>query len=1392
MNKTALLYPLSNIQKGILQSELLYPNLLTNNICTSLIYNENINYKYFIKALKFIILNNEILRVRIIHFKRKYFQYPESHPQFPVKFFDLTNCNDNEIRENFKNFAQTKINVFAPCLYEFGVAKLSEEKTCLYIKFHHIISDSWSQFLFEKLLYNCYHIFINKKKPNFPQQSLADYLKKETEYMQSSCFNTDKKYFLNTCRNKNQLFPDIIGKSMKAQRIKYVLSKKETLLIYEFCKKNNTSPFVLVLSCLAIWFLKTENADTFNILTPVHNRNTQAQKISFGLFVNTLPFIMKTNQNICFAQHLRNLKQDFLLFLKHSKYPNTLVFEKMYLNNSMPSLFFSYENTSVTERNIDIEHFYAGEDTIPLSIHLSDRNQSGKLLFEIDYRTSIFNSDYIQTLYDSLKLILKQVLDDNSVHLKNINLVSKDFSSKMIKGIHFQNAQFNYRISFIDLFRKQVNKNPDNIAVVSENKKLSYKKLDKLSEHLASVMQKKSNSSKQIIVAVCMPKSEQLIVLFIAILKIGGVFFPVDSDLPEARKQLMIDIIKPDILISNTPCTTDFSGSRLIYKELLKTNKETNIISEKKAENIAVYFTSGTSGIPNAVYLSQNALLNLFFTWKEFYNLSTDNSNVLQIANTGFDVFASDIAKSLLNGGKLILCSKAEKLNMQKLKNIIKNENVCLFESTPAFVMPFMKYLFKHLSQIKSLKHVILGGDACRTRDLYELVNMFDKKINFYNSYGVTEAGIETSLYKAKAKDGYNAAIAPLGFAISDRRLYILNNYLELVPKGIKGYIYIGGIGVAQSYINNKYLSLKRFIKNPYIKGEILYRTGDIGRLLNDGNIEFLGREDQQVNLRGFRIEPAEIENKIKDINGVKQAVVVFVNKIKNPYLHAFIVKKQNLQLHDIHIQTHLKKIFPDYMIPAQVSFINKIPLTENAKIDYKKLQNTIVSTPDEIVAKPSNETEKWLHKTWCSILNIRNINIHKNIFAYGADSISVMMFVAALEKKGFHIEPQHIYNNPDIYNLSRFIYKSDKTKHLLLNKNQHQKEFEIDYNTSRTVNGVLLTGATGFLGIHLLKDLVESSIKVICPVREKNGIAARERLKQTWYYYHQSKLPSAVRVISYHDNEPSSLTEAVDDYTAKFTDIIHAAALVRQWGEYKEFEQSNVLLTKEITNYCMKYNKHLHLISTISVADFDNKHKETNNPYIQTKHISENIFNAALANGMKGNIYRTGNLTGRYSDGLFQKNIEENFTYLILKAVVILSKLPEKFINHTFEMTPVDFCSKAIIDLLPCLNNGAVYVISHKTETNKQAFFEALKEKGYNIKTVTNEEFKKHLNNISDKSDSAYNLPVHFLKHYFNEDRSAIQNFKTNFNTKSPWLKLNKEYFLKIIEDCENKKFFT
>ncbi|UCH97987.1 MAG: AMP-binding protein, partial [Candidatus Aminicenantes bacterium] len=475
-----------------------------------------------------------------------------------------------------------------------------------------------------------------------------------------------------------------------------------------------------------------------------------------------------------------------------------------------------------------------------------------------------------------------------------------------------------------------------------------------------------------------------------------------------------------------------------------------------------VIYTSGSTGRPKGVMVQHNNFVNAAFSWQKEYRLNEIQVNLLQMASFSFDVFAGDFARALLNGGKLIVCPEDIRVDPPSLYSLIRQQWITLFESTPSLVIPFMEYVYENELPLDNLQLLIIGSESCRAADFKNLVSGFGSQMRIINSYGVTEAAIDTSYYEQSIQHIPPVGIVPIGMPMPNMKFFVWDYGQKLQPIGIPGELTIGGAGVARGYLNNPELTAEKFClrqpggesiahssertafgakhaaflgsprrgapgppcKNFSLKGTrglapLLYQTGDLARWLPDGNIEFLGRIDHQVKIRGFRIELGEIENQLLKHQGVKEAVVIArKDHVKNISLCAYFVGSQEgafeIPTND-QLREYLSQSLPDYMIPLYYVNMDSIPLTPNGKVDRKALPEPEARPASEIYIPPENEMQKQLVNVWQEVLGIEPIGINDNFFKMGGDSIKAIQVSTRLKKYGIDLKVNDLFLHPVI-----------------------------------------------------------------------------------------------------------------------------------------------------------------------------------------------------------------------------------------------------------------------------------------------------------------------------------------------------------------------------------------
>lgn len=670
---------------------------------------------------------------------------------------------------------------------------------------------------------------------------------------------------------------------------------------------------------------------------------------------------------------------------------------------------------------------------------------------------------------------------------------------------------------------------------------------------------------------------------------------------------------------------------------------------------------------------------------------------------------------------------------------------------------------------------------------------------------GPTEATVCSTYHKCNKDDEITI---PIGKTIANYKNYIISEDNQLLPKGYIGELCIGGDGLSKGYINNKKLTQEKFIFLNSIN-EIVYKTGDLCRINQNNEFEFWGRKDKQLKIRGYRVSLVEIEKMINQYPGIDNSVVVdFEDEIGKKALCAYYTSNINLTKKEI--KEYLKKVLPSYMIPTIYIKIDKIPVNTSGKLDKYKLPN-----PKEYLSKtkkyikPSTETEIKLEKYWKNILNMDSVSIDTDIFELGADSLSIIEFQAISSNENWNISPQDIYTNPSIQELANKIteIQNNNTLNFENYKDINIRNIELPKSDTK-INNILLTGATGFLGIHILKNLLQYPINnIYCLVRGNEEKFAQKRLKDLYEFYFSESIYNNNKIkVIYGDITKSclGLSESLyNDLTKNIDTVIHTAATVKHYGNKETFKEINVIGTQNIVDFCKISKSKLHYMSTISVSgqtvigkdneyftenDFWIGQNYNDNVYIESKFEAEYlVLKNILEENLYAKIYRIGNLTGRYKDGVFQKNIESNAFYTKLKTIIDLKKIPKDIADIDIDFTPVDLTTNAILKVIFKDNSKQIIYHLFNNETlNINQLIILLNKLGQNIDIITKNEFEE----IKDKTAKTFLYDIYSIKSKQNIEilNNITQKRLKELNFK--WNIIDEIYLGKIIQYMKKVNF--
>ena len=586
------------------------------------------------------------------------------------------------------------------------------------------------------------------------------------------------------------------------------------------------------------------------------------------------------------------------------------------------------------------------------------------------------------------------------------------------------------------------------MAIIYGDRQLTYRALNGRANQLAHYL-RECGVGPEVPVAIYMERSVEMIVGLFAVLKSGGAYVPLDPNYPIERLAFMLQDTHAPVLLTQQRLVEDrrasdprFSipflseherlNSQSIvicvdsdWKNLIHNNTE-NPQNGAAADNLAyVIYTSGSTGNPKGVMVTHGSLLNAYLAWEEIYQLRHATTTHLQMASFSFDVFSGDCMRALCSGKKLVLCPTEFLLDAPALYRLMLREGVDCAEFIPAVMRNLCQYLEENKRSLEFMHILVVGSETWYVEEFQKIHSLCGPNTQVINSYGLTEATIDSSYFRGRLQGSFPDRSVPIGRPFPNTHLYVLDGYLQPVPVGVPGELHIGGAGLARGYLNRPDLTAKNFIPNPFSEnpGEYLYKTGDLVRYLPDGNIELIGRLDNQVKIRGFRIELGEIEAVLGTHPAVREALVTtWEVSPGDKRLAAYVVPKQRSSATPSELLSFLGDKLPYYMVPSSFIFLERLPLTANGKVDRGALPGPEGngSELEETFVLPRTPIEETLTGIWAELLRLKRVSIDDNFFRLGGHSLLATQLTSRL-RDAFHIDlpVRALFENPTVATLA-------------------------------------------------------------------------------------------------------------------------------------------------------------------------------------------------------------------------------------------------------------------------------------------------------------------------------------------------------------------------------------
>ena len=608
----------------------------------------------------------------------------------------------------------------------------------------------------------------------------------------------------------------------------------------------------------SIYIGRVSNLADFVIGTPILNRLNKASKQTNGMFVSTVPLRINIEQNSSFIDFSKKIGASCFSMLRHQRYPYQCILEDLRKKDSnIPNLYniiLSYQITSTVNDKIDCaSHWiFNGNCADDMQIHIVDYNGSETLSIFYDYKTSKYVKSEIKQMHERINHIIEQVLQDDSIDIENIEIVTPEEKLQILKDFNNTKTDYPRNMSVIELFENQVKETPNKVAVVFEDSELTYDELNKKANQLANILI--SNKVKQGDgVGIFLDKSLEMIVSILAILKCDAIYLPIDIHYPDSRINYIIENSGATTILTDTD-TERFNLNTInvsLNENFYKLSNTSNILRNFDAEAPAyIMYTSGSTGLPKGVVLNHRSLVNLAYYLNdhvEFLKNKPSENTMISVTTSSFDIFIFETLICLQKGIKVVIADEEACRVPSLLNQVILDQNCNAIQMTPSR-MQFLVDNKHEIPALFNLKYVVLAGEPLPIMLLKSLRKLGIKKV--YNGYGPSETTVFSTF-----TDVTNYKKMTIGKPLSNTKIYLLDKDLNLVPQGVSGELYIAGNGVGNGYLNNLELTEKSFIKNPFEENSIMYKTGDIAYFKKDGNLVCLGRSDSQIKIRGLRVE---------------------------------------------------------------------------------------------------------------------------------------------------------------------------------------------------------------------------------------------------------------------------------------------------------------------------------------------------------------------------------------------------------------------------------------------------------------------------------------------------------------------------------------------------------
>ena len=1245
-------YPLLQSQIGVYHAWTADPTSVAYNLPAVVPFSLNIDIGRLEQALHTIWETRQELHTQFtINSKGEPCQWADSSLEFP--FTCRQSTEEEALQYIEKGFVRPFETLNGQPLVRFEVIK-TEVHHYLLFDMHHLICDGLTLSL----------AFLNNDLPTaYEGKPLAPHpygLYQHAEAEQAS-FNSDNYQRDALFYQEHFHNIDFISLSDKVadpwgQRIE-ASATLDIDTINLWCQHQNTTPNHLFMAAFSIVLACLSGNQKVAFIALHHGRTDHRLAQAYGMFVSSFPVLVQIDEGQRVSDFISQLRRWTMSTIRHQTYPITHLCRDL---RKTPSTTFAFQGSNILEQTTTGGEVTQGYQPVQgitkndLSCTIYTKGKHYEIRTEAS--ASLWSQQRLQRMANAVAACVQNLMEHPNGTLADIDIITNAQKAELLQMGQGKRLDYDLSQTFVSLFLNQVKRTPQALAVTDGETSLTYEELNCRSAALATYMMQNQSVKPGDHVAIATGQHTAFLVAAIAVARIGAAYVPIDTDWPESRKryimedaQVVATIDGHEDLSSTTPISLDFNRTSPSYLAY-------------------IIYTSGTTGQPKGVMIPHHALLNFVHSIVNLFGLTAE-SRISCHSSVAFDASVEDLFPALTVGGSVHIMPESIRRDLPKMHQFILDHHI-----TGGCYTTHLGVMLAQQFQLP-LDYLCLGGERLSTCP--------DTSLRVFNTYGPTEFTVDATYCLLQGQTP-----PPIGRPLPNLKAYVVDNQGHLLPRGEVGELQLAGPQMAKGYWKQPLLTQEAFVENPHVQAQT-YRTGDLVRWNEEGQLEYIGRKDRQLKLHGYRIEPDEIEQQLLQIDGIRHAAVTIIHPHDKPQLCAYFTAEGTLT--EDFLTEQLNRNLPPYMVPSLFCQLSEMPLTTAGKTDYLRLPQPTLNAPADVA--PANEEERLWCDLFAQVTGAAHVGATDNFFHIGGTSILVASLQAEALRHGIHLAYGDVFAYPTPQALTQHFNNHqtdvpDGGQPMSPTSVNRRPRCRQRGSGSAPIGDILLTGATGFLGRHVLIEYLNTETgTAYCLVRSSDEAHAYQRLLETL---------DGTGVASHLGTRIIPIAGDLQSFTphqlpATINSVIHCAADTRHFAADNIIEDTNIYGTDRIISFCLAKSARLIHISTLSVALLPqedakpNRHTGLHNPYIQSKAIAEqHILKAIAHQGLQATIMRIGNLAtpqGQAHGGLLDA----------LDTFRFLGAYPQSIADLPIDISPVQLTARAILLLATHATNGTI-----------------------------------------------------------------------------------------------------